>query len=294
MSWEKICKIESEMIIKHDTLTQNGKGYNVATGGEGPFGVIRSEETRKKLSKIVKEWFAEDPSRMQHLKEIGRRQAAKPGQKEVSRQGAKEAWQREGYREKVIDRVKKWAKENKELMSENQRKVIARPGVRENLSMKAKVQMKDPENREILRNGALKQWENKEYKEKMTHKMKYVAKRNWENPEYRSRMKSVSCKPIIANGVFYSSLEEAATELGVKLNTICGRLKNPNFLNYYYLPPQRYLLINGVQYPSINAAAKSLGISNAVCQRRLESDDFPEYILIEDQKLSPVTNKDGQ
>lgn len=177
-------------------------------------------------------------------------------------------------------------------MSENQREVIARPGVRENLSMKAKAQMKNPENREISRNGALKQWENKEFKEKMTHKMKDVAKLNWGNPEYIARMKSVSSKPIIANGVFYSSLEEAAAALGVKLNTICGRLKNPNFSNYYYLPPQRYLLINGVQYPSINAAAKSLGISNAVCQRRLVSEDFPEYILIEDQKLFPLTNED--
>jgi group I intron endonuclease len=278
-SWEEICQIEREMILAHNTLTQNGKGYNISTGGEGPFGVKRSKETRKKLSKITKQWLAVDPSRIEHLKKVGKKQATKLGQKELSRIGAKEAWQRPGYREKVSQRVKKWARENKELMSDNQKQVMARPGVRENLKKKAKAQMKDPKNRELSKNGALKQWQDKEFKEKMTLQMKRVAKQNWENPKYRAKMEKISCKPIIAGGDFYSSLEEAATALGVKANTVCTRLKNPNFKDYYYLPPQRYLLINGIQYPSINAAAKGLGISNAVCQRRLESKDFPEYIL---------------
>lgn len=290
-NWEDICKIEREMIAINDTLTQNGRGYNVSSGGEGPFGVKRSKETRKKLSKITKRWLAEDPSRLENLKKVGKKQATKPGQKELSREGAKQAWQRPGYREKVSKRVKIWARENKELMSENQKQVMARPGVRENLKKKAKEQMIDPKNRELSKNGALKQWQNSEFKEKMTRQMKTTAKQNWENPKYRARMKKISCKPIIADGNFYSSLEDAANALGVKSNTICTRLKNPNFPDYYYLPPQRYLLINNIQYPSINAAAKSLGISNAVCKRRLESKDFAEYTLVENELLYATSNK---
>ena len=176
-------------------------------------------------------------------------------------------------------------------MSENQKHVMARPGMRENLRKKAKAQMKDSQNRELSKMGALKQWENEDFKVKMIYKMKEVARRNWENPEYRERMKRVSYKPIIANGKFYPSLGEASNALGVKANTICTRLKNPNFPDYYYLPPQRYLLINNIKYSSINAAAKSLRISNAVCKRRIESKDFPEYLLVENKELSTVLNK---
>ena len=175
-NWEDICQIEREMIIIHNTLTQNGKGYNISTGGEGPFGVKRSKATRMKLSKIVKKWMKENPNRLEFLKEVGRRQANKPGQKEISRKGAKEAWQRPGYREKVSKRVKKWARENKELMSENQKQVMVRPGARKNLVKKAKTQMKDPKNRELSKKGALKQWQNNKFKEKMTLQMKRVAK----------------------------------------------------------------------------------------------------------------------
>ena len=239
------------------------------------------------------DWLGADPFRIEHLRKVAKELAAKPGQKEISRKGAKEAWLRPDYREKVSRRVKEWTKENKELMSEHQKRVMARPGFRENLRKKAKAQMEDTNNRELSKKGALKQWQNKNFKEKMTYQMKRVAKQNWEDPKYRTRMKRISWKPIIAGGDFYSSLEEAATALGVKANTICTRLKNPNFPDYYYLPPQRYLLINGSQYPSIIAASENLGISNAVCKRRLESEDFPEYILVENLTSSPISTNAG-
>ena len=158
-NWEEICKIEREMIVIHNTLTQNGKGYNISTGGEGPFGAKRTRETRKKLSKITKGWLAADPSRIEHLRKVAKELTAKPGQKEISRKGAKEAWLRPDYREKVSQRIKEWARENKELMSENQKRVMARLGFRENLRKKAKSQMKNLNNRELSKKGALKQWQ---------------------------------------------------------------------------------------------------------------------------------------
>lgn len=292
-NWDEICLIEREMILKYDTLTQNGRGYNVSTGGEGPFGVKRSTETKEKLSEITKKWLAEDPDRIQNLIEAGRKQMADPARREQIRKGARDAWKRPDFRKKFSSGKKKWANENRDLLSEQQKRIMARPEMRENLRKKAKAQMNDPSNREISRQGALHQWQNDEFKEKMTMQMKNVSKRNWENPDYRRRMKNISCKPIVAGGQQYPSLEAAAEALGVKANTICTRLKNENFPDYYYLLPKRYLLINGVKYSSVNGAAKILGISNAVCKRRLESEDFPEYHLIDETEIQfdETTNK---
>jgi group I intron endonuclease len=289
--WNEVCQIEREMITKHNTLSKNGMGYNVATGGEGPFGVKRSDETKEKLSRITKKWLSEDPRRLQNLIESGKKQMADPTNRELSRKGAKEAWQRPGYSAKVSDRVKKWAEENKELMSMNQRKVMTRPGAKDNLREKAKAQMSNAQNRELSKQGALMQWKNVEFKYKMTSQMKEVGKRNWENPDYRDKMKRICCKPIIAAGNYYSSLEEAAKALGVKANTICTRLKNNKFSDYYYLPPLRYILINGIKYLSISSAAKGLGITNAVCLRRIKSDDFPEYQLY-DNTINSLDNSE--
>lgn len=48
-SEEALLLFESEMIAELDTRAPNG--YNLTDGGEGPSGVMRSEETRKKISK---------------------------------------------------------------------------------------------------------------------------------------------------------------------------------------------------------------------------------------------------
>jgi group I intron endonuclease len=197
-NWDEICLIEREMILKYDTLTQNGRGYNVSTGGEGPFGVKRSTETKEKLSEITKKWLAEDPDRIQNLIEAGRKQMADPARREQIRKGARDAWKRPDFREKFSSGKKKWANENRDLLSEQQKRIMARPEMRENLRKKAKAQMKDPSNREISKQGALQQWQNDEFKKKMTLQMKAVSKRNWENPDYRQRMKNISCKPIVA------------------------------------------------------------------------------------------------
>jgi group I intron endonuclease len=281
-SWEEICSLEQEMIAKDNTLARNGRGYNVATGGQGPYGVERSPETRQKLSRITKRWMEEDPTRIEKLKEIGRQQMQDPEQREISRQGALEAWRRSDYREVQSRRVKEWAKANRDSMIKNQREVMARPGSKENLRLKGKDQMKKPLNRELSKKGALKQWQNPSFKEKMTQQMREVGRKNWQNQEYKERMKQIGSKPIIAASKHYPSLEEAANALGVKANTICGRLKNPNFPDYYYLPLKRYVIVDGVQYPSVNAAAKAVGISNAVCLRRIYSEDFPEYQIVDD------------
>lgn len=48
LSKDVACMVEQYLIDKYNT-TNNEKGYNVALGGDGPFGVIRSAETRQKI-----------------------------------------------------------------------------------------------------------------------------------------------------------------------------------------------------------------------------------------------------
>lgn len=48
--------------------------------------------------------------------------------------------------------------------------------------------------------------------------------------------KGMSHHSIISiDGVIYNSLKEASEKTGIKYNTIQGRLKNPNFANYFYV-----------------------------------------------------------
>lgn len=48
--------------------------------------------------------------------------------------------------------------------------------------------------------------------------------------------KGMSHHSIISiDGVIYNSLKEASEKTGMKYNTIQGRLKNPNFANYFYV-----------------------------------------------------------
>lgn len=293
-SSEEVCDFEREFIKKYGTLAKNGRGYNLATGGQGPFGVERDSATREKLRRITKRWLEEDPTRLERLVEAGRRQASDPRQREISRQGAREAWQRPGYREAVSQRVKAWAAKNKEAMSKNQKEVMARPGTREILSGKAKAQMRDPHNRELSRQGALRQWEDEAFRGKMGKQMQDVGRRNWKDPHYRQKMREACSKPVVAAGVRYASLNEAASALGIRPNSLIYRLKNDRYPDYYYERQRKYVMVAGVKYPSVNAAAKALDITHPICLRRIRSPDFPEYQIV-DELYEPIDNaEEGQ
>lgn len=283
-TWEDICEIEKKMIQEHNTLTLNGLGYNVSTGGEGPYGVKRSEKTKRKLSQITKQWLSEDPARIEHLRNLAKKQMSDPKNREISREGARKMWRDpQLYKNSKKALEEYWNTEDaQEIRRRNQKKVMSRPGMREHLRQKAIEQMKNPENREKSRRGALKQWQNKEFQEKMRVQMKRVARKNWENEEYRSKMKRLTSKPVMVKGTRYNSLEEAAAELDIRSNSLCYRLKSPNFSDYYYLPPSRYVIVNNIKYSSVNAAAKANGISHPVCLRRLKDPNFPEYQIVEE------------
>ena len=46
--WSYLCELEKKAIIAYDTFSPNG--YNLTKGGEGGYGLIHTEESKKKMS----------------------------------------------------------------------------------------------------------------------------------------------------------------------------------------------------------------------------------------------------
>jgi len=117
-NWEDVCRLECEYIVKYNTLAKNKNGYNVSIGGEGPFGVERSIETKKKLSEITKKWLKNDPSRLENLRKKAKKQMEDPINREKSRKGALKQWENEEFRKKFIQHKIEWVKEKLVNVSE--------------------------------------------------------------------------------------------------------------------------------------------------------------------------------
>jgi group I intron endonuclease len=91
-SWEEVCKKERELITGLGTLAKQGGGYNLAEGGQGPFGVERSEVTRKLIAQKTLQWFERNPEAREYLRQLGKQQMANPDRRELSRQAARKQW----------------------------------------------------------------------------------------------------------------------------------------------------------------------------------------------------------
>jgi group I intron endonuclease len=204
-TWEEVCKLEIQLISAHNTLTSNNKGYNVATGGQGPYGVVRSEATRNKL----KQYKISD-ARRASLRDAAKLQMADPKNREISREGANKMWRDPSLCEKSRRALEQyWNRDDAQLLRrENQRRVMSNATARNNLRVKAQLQMQNPANRQLSRLGAIKQWSNPEF--------------------VRSRIGANHplAKPVLAEGVRYETIIEAARALGVTDSCIRGRIKS--------------------------------------------------------------------
>jgi len=101
----------------------------------------------------------------------------------------------------------------------------------------AKKQMSDPKNRELSRQGAIKQWNQMSDNEKeiRSNRMSDENKIRWKNKSYiKTLMKSI-CKPVIGNGVKYKSVTDCAKANNVAPNTMTLRCKNPKNKEFYYI-----------------------------------------------------------
>lgn len=203
-TWDAICSIEKRAIQDFNTLARRGNGYNLSEGGEGPYGVIRSSYTKRLLSNITKTWLAEDPQRIEHLRQLAQKQMKDPKNREMSRRGAIKQWSCPALCAKSKAALENyWARDDaNQLRCMNQIKVMSRPGTRENLRAKARKQMSDPANREKSRQGALKQWRNPAFR---------ASRVGGNHPLARA---------VIVNGIKYVTIRAAASAKGVSTTVI--------------------------------------------------------------------------
>jgi|21_taG_2_1085346.scaffolds.fasta_scaffold00585_13 group I intron endonuclease len=107
-------------------------------------------------------------------------------------------------------------RKNPEMRSIQQKKVMADPKIRKNLSDAATKQMSNPENRELSRQGALKQWQNPEYVKSRTGSNHPMA------------------RAVMFYGKKYGSITEVAREYGKSTGfPVCRMKKYPT--ECYYL-----------------------------------------------------------
>lgn len=96
-------------------------------------------------------------------------------------------------------------------------------------------------------------------------------------------------KKCYIDGIPYKSETAAAKALGIRIETLRGRLQSPDFPKYLseYHPKEeikgtyehRYsCTIDGVDYKSEHEARKALGIDITELRKRLQSLDFPGYV----------------
>lgn len=109
--------------------------------------------------------------------------------------------------------------------------------------------------------------------------------------------------PIIADGVEYSSVGQAATALGVSNSAVLYRMSSPNFPTFHrkgeVKPTEspsgrgsKAVIADGVEYSSISQAATALKLSNTVVRQRADDPNNQTYQWKEPQSAaSPTVQK---
>ena len=120
------------------------------------------------------------------------------------------------------------------LISDEQKKLLSK------LSTK---QMSNPENRELSKNGAVKQWENMSDKELQarTEGMRQRAFKMHSDPIKRANTYKKMYKKVVAHGVVYESVNACAEAFGVRANTITYRCQTKSGVgkDFHYLKTNR-------------------------------------------------------
>lgn len=146
--WELLCLAEQEAIEKFNT--KNPNGYNLTDGGEGVYGLVHNEDTRKKLADICNNRYKDVAA------------------KEKVSKGLKLFYENHPHIKKEIsERNKLFNKNNPNNVEKNRQRAIS--------------QFSNLENRLIARDNAIKAADSKEYREMLR---KNAIKFHLENPEY--------------------------------------------------------------------------------------------------------------
>jgi group I intron endonuclease len=207
-TWDEVCDKERQLIASLKTLVSEGNGYNLAEGGQGPFGVKRSPELRKRISERWSAWFAENPEAKERLRELGRQQMTNPERVALSREAALAQWANPELAAKSKAALDKfWSQpEAATFRSEKQKRLMSDPSRRAKLRAAAVEQMSNPASKEASRKGAQNQWANPEYR---------ASRQGGTHPMARR---------VVADGIEYATLKDAANALGARPNTIRERI----------------------------------------------------------------------
>jgi len=198
--WEVLCECKSkeeldEMefhYIKQYDSYENG--YNMTFGGEGNYGWVPSEETRKRFSNGQKNRY----------KKIDERLKTSVAQKKV--------WEDDDYRNTQTKKIKKACRTNefRKNISEKQKELWNNDDYRS-----AQIKMRSKKDfRKKLSKSIKEAWKDDKYREKQSNRMKNVRKERYD--EFRK----YNMKKWVINGKIIDDLKSWCKERDIKYTTM--------------------------------------------------------------------------
>lgn len=260
-SWEEICEWEKQTIQGLNTKTPNG--YNLADGGRGACGLIRTNDFKKKLSKSKKEFYA-DPEKRKEQGERSKRYTSCPKWKAKQSKRSIKLWEDPIYVEKTIKANKeKWKDlemkkrhhkavrkstiENPEWMKKTilKNKEIAKdPEWRKKVSQGLKKALSTKEAREKRSENTKKYWQKEhiERRKKHAQTMSKMIKEKLKDPEYQKWRKEnpPGAKPILYKNKYFRSIKEASVYFNCSTGKIDRDLLKQTSGCYYLDPNKKY------------------------------------------------------
>ena len=244
-TWEEICEWEIFAIKEYNTKTPNG--YNLTNGGEGAFGLKRTDETNKKLSKIKIEFYKDQKNRDEQ-RERSKRNWDNKELRENQYKRSKKLWEDSDYREKTIQKIQEawdsglfnekhkialrkatienpeWIKKNNEQTS----KQASDPEWRKRVKEGIRKRLSNPElakiDSENISRITKKYWDEGHDERRKEHSkaMSKMIRKNLQDPSYQKWRKNnpPGGKPIQYNHKFFRSIQEAADTFNVNRATV--------------------------------------------------------------------------
>ena len=264
-SWDELCLWEKQTIIERNTKVPNG--YNITDGGDGSFGVKRSDEFKKALSERKKLLYSDPEKRL--IQSINSKQTHNtPEALKKSKERSTNLWKNPEYRKKTTAALMKAKQDNPEPFKEAQVK-------------RAENRAQNPEWRKKVKEGLIKAYENNpEWIETARIRNKEQAK----NPEWRKKVKeglikAFETKPELKENASKRLLkywEEPNTErrkhhAELMSKRTLDNLKNPDYIKWRLENPPgaKPVMYNFKYFRSTNEAANFFKLSRPTIERHI-------------------------
>jgi len=240
-SWEEICAWEIHAIKEYGTKSPGG--YNLTDGGEGCFGVKRTETMKRKLSESKKEYYKNPKHRQEQgirvklrfEDPIYRKKQAIRSKKlwqdetyrETTTNGLKERWKNPELREKHKSALRQATTENPEWMertAERNKDMATDPEWRKKVSEGLKRICNTDEFRKKRSKIGKSYWDegHQDRRKKTAETMSKGQQARLKNPEYIKWRKEnpPGGKPMLYRGKYFRTATEAMDYFKVGCNRI--------------------------------------------------------------------------